>query len=100
MIIGSIAAIAILVWYYQTAPGFDRNQMHWAIAGFMVYTLVALFWTYFINPSIKDAAMHSRNTFLMYVVRYAYIVIATAIAVVFNKTIGPKNNSTKGAGNK
>ena len=95
MIIGSIAGIVILVWYYQTAPKFDRSPIHWAIAGFVVYITVALFWTYFINPSIKDAAMHSRNTFLMYFVRYAYIVIASVIAVIFNKKIGPKNNSNK-----
>ncbi len=90
MIIGSIAGIVILVWFYYTAEELNRKPLHWALAGFVVYFTVALFWTYFITPSIKDAAMHSRDTFLMYVVRYAYIIIASTSAVIFNKKIGPK----------
>ena len=90
-IIASIAGIAVLVWFYHTASDYDRNPIHWAIAGFVVYFTVALIWTYFINPSIKDAAMHSRSIFLMYVVRYAYIVFASVVAVIFNKKIGPRN---------
>ncbi len=91
MIIGSIAGIAILVWFYHTASEYGRNPINWAIAGFVVYFTVALIWTYFVTPGIKDAAMHSRNTFLMYVVRYAYIILATTVAIIFNKKIGPKN---------
>jgi hypothetical protein len=91
MIIGSITGIAILVWFYNTAPSFGRNPLHWGVAGFVVYFTVALIWTYFVTPGIKDAAMHSRSTFLMYVVRYAYIILAAAVAIIFNKKIGPKN---------
>ena len=90
MIIGSVAAILIFVWFYNTAPRSGRNPLNWAIAGFVVYFIIALFWTYFINPSIKDAAMHSRNTALMYISRYAYIVLSLAGAVVFNLTVGKK----------
>ena len=93
MIIGTIAAIFILVWFYNSAPKYDRNPVHWAMAGFVVYFLIALMWTYFVNPSIKDAAMHSRNTLLMYTSRYAYIVIAFSCAAFYNVKIGPKNNS-------
>ena len=66
MIIGSVAAILIFVWFYNTAPRSGRNPLNWAIAGFVVYFTIALFWTYIVNPGIKDAAMHSRNTFLRY----------------------------------
>lgn len=93
MIIGTLAAIFVLVWFYNSAPKYERNPLHWAMAGFVVYFLVALMWTYFVNPSIKDAAMHSRNTMLVYISRYAYIFIALTIAVFFNLKIGPKNNS-------
>lgn len=90
MIIGSIAAIFILVWFYHSAPGFGRNPVQWAIAGFCIYFVVSLVWTYFVNPSIKDAAMHSRDGVLMFVSRYAYIVVALASAVAFNLKVGPK----------
>jgi hypothetical protein len=93
MIIGTLAAIFILVWFYNSAKKYGRNQIHWAIAGFVVYFLIALLWTYFINPGIKDAAMHSRNTLLMYISRYAYIVVALSSAALFNLKIGPKNNA-------
>ena len=88
MIIGSIAAILIFVWFYNTASTFGRKPLHWAIAGFVVYFIVALIWTYFVNPGIKDAAMHSRSTLLMYVVRYAYIVVGVTCAVIFNLKVG------------
>ncbi|MCF6203674.1 MAG: hypothetical protein L3J59_08405 [Methylococcaceae bacterium] len=91
MIIGSVVAIFILVWFYNNAPKYGRNPLYWAITGIMVYFAIALFWTYFINPQIKDAAMHGRNTLLMYIARYAYIVVAFSVAAIFNLKIGPKN---------
>ncbi len=89
MIIGSIAAILVIVWFYHTANG--RNPVHWALAGFLIYFIVSLLWTVGINPAIKDAAMHSRNSMLMWIARYAYIVVAVICTVVFNLTIGNKN---------
>ena len=91
MIIGSLAAIFTLVWFYHTASTYDRNPLHWAIAGVMVYFIVATCWTFLVNPSIKDAAMHSRNMMLMYISRYAYIGIALTCAIIFNLKVGPKN---------
>lgn len=90
MVIGSVAAIVITVWFYHTASNSGRNPLQWAIAGFMIYFIVSLSWTYMVNPGIKDAAMHTRNSALMYISRYAYIIIATAAAVIFNMTIGKK----------
>ncbi len=88
MIIGSIAGIFILVWFYNTANG--RNPLHWAMAGFLVYFIISLLWTVGITPAIKDAAMHSRNTLLMWIARYAYIVVALACTVIFNWKVGNK----------
>lgn len=92
MIIGSIAAILVTLWFYNTAAHSNRNPFQWAIAGFVIYFMVALFWTYFINPSIKDAAMHSRNSLLVFISRYAYIAVALAFAVVFNLKVGRKSD--------
>jgi len=88
MIIGSIAGIFILVWFYNTAYG--RNPLHWAVAGFVVYFTISLLWTVGITPGIKDAAMHSRNTLLMWTARYAYIVVALVCAIIFNLKVGNK----------
>jgi hypothetical protein len=88
MIIGSIAAIFVAIWFYNSAPRSNRNPLHWAIAGFIVYFIVALLWTYFVNPAIKDAAMHSRNTLLMFISRYAYIAVSLTCALIFNYKLG------------
>lgn len=90
MIIGSIAAIVVLVWFYNSAEQYGRNPLHWAIAGLLVYFIVAMLWTVGVNPEIKDAAMHSRNSVLMWVARYAYIIVALSCAVVFNLKTGNK----------
>lgn len=90
MIIGSIVAIFILVWFYNTAAEYGRNPIHWAIAGVLVYFIVGLLWTVLITPDIKDAAMHSRNTLLMWITRYAYIVVALACTIVFNLRVRGK----------
>ncbi len=88
MIIGSLVGILILVWFYNTANG--RNPVQWAFAGFLVYFIVSLLWTVGVTPVIKDAAMHSRNTLLMWTARYAYIIVALACAAVFNLKAGHK----------
>ncbi len=92
MILGSVVAILIFVWFYNTAPALERKPLEWAVAGFVVYFMVAFFWSYAINPGIKDAAMHTRNTLLMYIVRYAYIVVAATCAVIFNLKFGKKKS--------
>lgn len=93
MIIGSVAAIAILVWFYHTAARSGRDPVNWAIAGFVVYFMTALLWTYAVNPDIKDAAMHTRSTSLMYVSKYAYIIVALVVSIVFNQVVGKAKTS-------
>ncbi len=88
MIIGSIAAIFVTFWFYNTAQHSNRNPLNWAIVGFIIYFIVALLWTYFVNPVIKDAAMHSRNNILRYISSYAYIAISLACALLINFKFG------------
>ncbi len=93
MIIGSLVAIGVLVWFYISAEKYGRNPVHWALAGFLVYFIVAMLWTFIINPGIKDAAMHERDTMLMWLARYAYIVVSLLCAVIFNLKVGNKNQA-------
>lgn len=78
-----IAALFIVVWFYQTAAQSGQKPLPWATAGIITYFMSALFWTYFINPSIKDSAIHTQSAFLIFVSRYAYIVFALACATGF-----------------
>jgi len=67
-----------------------RDPINWAIAGLVIYFIVALSWTWFITPSIKDAAIHSQSKLLMYITRYGFIVIASACAVLYNLKFAAK----------
>lgn len=91
---GSIVAIAIAVWYYFTAQKTGRNPVSWAVAGMVLYFTVALAWTYFITPPIKDAASHSQSGVLIFLTRYAYILVGLACAVFYNlKFAGKKDQA-------
>jgi len=78
-----IAALFIAVWFYQTANNSGQKPLSWTIAGMVVYFSSALFWSYFVNPSIKDMAIHNQSAFLIFVSRYAYIVFALSCAAGF-----------------
>ncbi len=82
--IGSIVAILVAVWFYLSAKNTSRQPVSWAVAGLVVYFTVALAWTWLVTPPIKDAASHSQNGLLIFLTRYAYIVVGLLGAVVFN----------------
>lgn len=86
--IGSIAAAIVAVWFYHTAGRSGRQPVSWAVAGLLVYFLVALLWTYLITPGVKDAATHSQSGLLILIARYAYIAAGLAAAVAFNVLVG------------
>ncbi len=88
--LSSIVAALIAVWYYFSAKKTGRDPINWAIAGLVIYFIVALSWTWFITPSIKDAAIHSQSKLLMYITRYGFIVIASACAVLYNLKFAAK----------
>ena len=92
-----IAALFIAVWFFQTAESSGQKPIPWATAGIIVYFISALFWTYFINPSIKDSAIHNQSAMLIFVSRYAYIVFALACAAGFKILMSKKVDSEESA---
>ena len=91
--IASIAAIFVAVWFYQTAEASGQKTASWIAAGTLVYFFSALFWSYFINPSIKDSALHNPSAFLIFVVQYAYIAFALICTAGFKIMMSKKENT-------
>ncbi len=86
--IGSIVAAGVAIWFYQTAKRHGRQPISWAVAGLLVYFTVALLWTNVVTPPIKDAASHSQSGVLIFLTRYAYIIVGLACAAAFNLKFG------------
>jgi hypothetical protein len=82
--LGSIAAALIGIWFYNTAPRSGRSPVFWALSGGVVYFLAALLWTLIVTPGVKDAASHTQNGLLIFIVRYAYICFGLACAAGIN----------------
>ncbi|MDQ7090273.1 MAG: hypothetical protein Q9M50_06445 [Methylococcales bacterium] len=87
-----IAALLITVWFYKTAKSSGQKPIAWATAGIVVYFISALFWSYFINPSIKDSALHNQSPLLIFISRYAYIVFALLCATGFKYLMSKKSD--------
>ncbi len=91
--LSSIVAASFAVWYYFTAQKTGRDPVNWAIVGLVIYLTVAFSWTWFVTPSLKDAAIHSQSKLLMYITRYGFIVVASACAAFYNiKFAGEKKD--------
>lgn len=86
--IGSIVAAFVAVWFYMTAKRSGRQPISWAVAGILMYYIIALLWTNLVTPPIKDAASHSQSGFLIFLTRYAYIIVGLIGAVLFNLKFG------------
>ena len=82
--ISTLAAAVIAVWFYFTAQKTGRDAISWAVVGLVIYLTVAFSWTWFITPSLKDMAIHSRNGLMVFIARYAFIVVGVSCAVVYN----------------
>lgn len=78
--LGSLAAIIIVFWYYQTAISKGKDPLASAILGFVVYLIPAASWTLLVTPSIRPEVEHSPNFLMALVAQYAYIIIAFACA--------------------
>ena len=96
--IGSIVAVFVAVWFYYTAKNTGRDPISWAVAGLVVYFMVCLVWTWFVTPPIKDAASHSQSGLLIFLTRYAYILVGLASAVFFNLKFAGSSNNTSDSG--
>ncbi|MGR8929560.1 MAG: hypothetical protein ACU836_02885 [Gammaproteobacteria bacterium] len=81
---GVIAATAVAVWFYNTAPRSGRQPLSWAASGVVVYFLAALIWSVTVTPGIKDSAIHNPNYLQIFIVRYAYIGFGLAAAAIVN----------------
>ena len=90
-ILGTLIAFGIATWFFQTARADQQKPFSWAIVGIVIYFSCALFWTFFITPSIKEAALHSRSGFLIFLVRYAYIMFSMGCVTLFKKLMSKKN---------
>jgi hypothetical protein len=75
---GSIAAIAIVYWFYRSAVAAGKEPLPSAFLGFIVYFVPAVAWTLVVTPGLRDAVEHNANTLLALVVQYAYIVACAA----------------------
>lgn len=82
--LGSIAALLVGVWFYYSAPRSGKSPVSWAVSGIVVYFLTALLWTLLVTPEIKDAASHGRSGMLIFLVRYAYIIVGATAAVLLD----------------
>lgn len=76
----SIAAMAIVYWFYKSAGPAGKDPLASAFLGFIVYFIPAVAWTLLVTPGLRDAVEHNSNTLLALVVQYAYIVVAVACA--------------------
>lgn len=89
--ISVIAAIAVGVWFYNTAARSGRSAISWGVSG-VVYFLAALLWSLIVTPGIKDAAMHNQSGWLIPIVRYAYIGVGMAAAAAINVWLNKTKN--------
>jgi hypothetical protein len=77
---GSIAAIAIVYWFYKSAAAAGKEPLPSAFLGFIVYFVPAVAWSLVVTPGLRDAVEHNPGTLLALVVQYAYIVVGVACA--------------------
>ena len=78
--LGSIAAILIVVWFYKSALDAGKNAVSWGCIGLVVYFIPALVWSYVVTPGLKDAFEHNRSPVIGFIVSYAYIAVGVACA--------------------
>ena len=91
--LGSITAMLVGAWFYHGARRSGRSSISWAISGVVVYFLAALLWTLLVTPSIKAAAGHGQSGALIFLVRYAYILVGAASAVVFDFLVNKSDDA-------
>ena len=90
--LGAIAAIAIIIWYYNTAKSAGKNPIHSALFGFMIYFIPAIAWTVLVTPGLRDIVEHDPGLFLGLIVRYGFVVVGVFCAVLF-RLKSPLSNS-------
>ncbi len=76
--LGTLAAIIIVVVFFKSSLKADKNPVHYAAIGFLSFFIPALLWTYFIAPDIKDSLQHDpSNLGLRFMGKFAYVMISS-----------------------
>ncbi len=78
--IGAIAAIIIVIWYYRSALESNKNPVTAAAIGFLAYLVPAIIWTIAVTPGLRDSVEHDPGLFLGLIVRYGFIIVGVACA--------------------
>lgn len=78
--LGTIAAIIIVFWFYQTAVTQGKDPLASAFLGFVVFIIPSAAWTFLVTPSMRASVEHNPNFLLALFSQYAYIVVACICA--------------------
>ncbi len=78
--IGAIAAIIIVIWYYRSALESKKNPVTAAGIGFLAYLIPAIIWTIAVTPGLRDTVEHEPGLILGLIVRYGFIIVGVACA--------------------
>lgn len=81
---GSIAALIIAYWYYQSATKQNLNPVKWAVIGVSAYFIPAVIWTLLVTPGLRDAFEHNQNMLLGFIVRFAYVAVGVGCSVLLH----------------
>lgn len=82
--VGSIAALIIAYWYYQSALKRNLNPVKWAAIGVLAYFIPAVIWTVLVTPGLRDTVEHNQSVILGFIVRFAYVAVGVGCSVWFN----------------
>ncbi len=78
--IGAIAAIIIIIWYYNGARSVGKDPIQGAFIGFLIYFIPAIIWTVLVTPGLRDIVEHNPGLFLGIIVRYGFVVVGVSCA--------------------
>jgi len=78
--LGAIAAIVIIIWFYNGARSVGKNPVQGAFVGFLIYFIPAIVWTVLVTPGLRDTVEHNPGLFLGLIVRYGFVVVGVSCA--------------------
>ncbi len=78
--LGSVAAIALAIWFYTSAQSIGKNPVKWAGIGLLAYFISAALWTFLVTPPLRDSVEHNQSYILGFIVRYGFVIVGVACA--------------------
>ena len=91
--LGAIAAIAIVIWYYKGAIAIGKNPVHAVIIGLLLYFIPAILWTVYVTPGLRDTVEHNPGLILGLIVRYGFVVVGVCCAALYRLKVLNKASS-------